>query len=297
VTRPHRLPVTSQPDGRVRRRPGPARVRHARLGRAARPLHPAGRTRPGTAGRRSHRGPVAGVRPVHAGGDRTVLRRAVRHRPAQGRAARADRRHHRLRQVGAAADPGRVAGLGQPAGRDDVRAWRLPGRQRGQGLRAPPARDGNGHRPGRPSHPAGAGLAVRRTDPPGTDAGRRRGQGHRGIYRTGRARAPAYATAAAGDRHRRVRLAGPGPAGLRRRPPDQLRRGMASQNSCRRRRSDPAGRTTVPSPRRPGRRSSKSRRPGHRPGDSKPERVAEFRYLDTTPWAGSATAQRGTHAQ
>ncbi|HWM99311.1 MAG TPA: hypothetical protein VNO54_19900, partial [Streptosporangiaceae bacterium] len=27
------------------------------------------------------------------------------------------------------------------------------------------------------------------------------------------------------------------------------------------------------------------------------ERVAEFRYLDTTPLAGSAPTQRGTHAQ
>ena len=59
-----------------------------------------------------------------------VLRRAVRHRPAQGRAARADRGHHRGGQVGAAADADRVAGLCEPAGCDDVRAGGLQGRQR-----------------------------------------------------------------------------------------------------------------------------------------------------------------------
>ena len=52
---------------------------------------------------------------IHAGGDRGVLRRAVRRRPAPGRAARADRRHHRSGQVRAAADPDRVAGLREPA--------------------------------------------------------------------------------------------------------------------------------------------------------------------------------------
>ena len=61
-------------------------------------------------------GPVEGRRPVHASGDRGVLRRAVRDRPAQGRAARAGRRHHRGRQVRAAADPDRVAGR-SPTGR------------------------------------------------------------------------------------------------------------------------------------------------------------------------------------
>ena len=52
---------------------------------------------------------------VHARGDRGVLRRAVRHRPGQGRAARAGRRDHRGRQVRAAADHDRVAGLREPA--------------------------------------------------------------------------------------------------------------------------------------------------------------------------------------
>jgi len=55
-------------------------------------------------GRRGHRGPLAGGRPVHPRGDRGMLRRAVRPRPAPGRAARADRGDHRHGQVRAAAD-------------------------------------------------------------------------------------------------------------------------------------------------------------------------------------------------
>ena len=48
----------------------------------------------------------------------------------------AGRGHHRLRQVGAAADAGGVARRGEPAGRADLRPGRLQGRQRLQGVRA-----------------------------------------------------------------------------------------------------------------------------------------------------------------
>ncbi len=100
-------PLDRPHHGRQRRRGGR---------RAARRVPAAGRPRPGTTGRRGHRGPLAGGGTVDVRGDRGVLRRAVRHRPAPGRPARADRGHHRRGEVGAAADPDRVAGPGEPAG-------------------------------------------------------------------------------------------------------------------------------------------------------------------------------------
>ena len=58
------------------------------------------------------------------------------------------------------------------------------------GLRAPAARDRDGHRPGRAPDPARPGLAVRRADPAGEDPGRRRGQGRRRLHRTSRVASP-----------------------------------------------------------------------------------------------------------
>ena len=57
-------------------RAGPGRQRQRRCRRAARRLPAAGHSRPGAARRRGDRGTLAGVRPVHPGGDRGVLRRA-----------------------------------------------------------------------------------------------------------------------------------------------------------------------------------------------------------------------------
>jgi hypothetical protein len=152
--------------------------RAARLGPAAR------RARPRAAGRQAIApagGPAAGPR----WRDRRVLRRAVRHRHAQGRAARADRRHHRVGQVRAAADDRRLARGRQPARRDDVRARRLQGRQRVRRLRPAAAHRRHGHRPRPASGRAGAGLAVGRADPARAHPGRGRRQGHRGLPAAG----------------------------------------------------------------------------------------------------------------
>ena len=141
-------------------------------GAAARPAGPGG------AG-----GPLAAGRAGNARHHRRILRRPVRHRHQRRRPARADRRDHRVRQVRAAANHRGLAGGGQPAGRDDLRAGRLQGRRRVQGLRPPAAHGRHGHRSGHPPGGTGAGIARRRADPPGAPAGRRRGQGHRGLHR------------------------------------------------------------------------------------------------------------------
>src|ERR1700760_1422481 len=162
--------------------PGPGRQRQRRRGRPARRLPAAGRARPGAAGAEPDRGRLERQRPGHPGRAGRVLRRAVRPRPAPGRAARPDRRDHRLRQVGAAADAGRILGGGQPARGHDLRAGRLQGRQRVQGLRPAPAHGGHGHRPGRAPGRAGPGVAVGRADPARAHPGRGRRQGHRGLH-------------------------------------------------------------------------------------------------------------------
>ena len=126
-----------------------------------------------------------GVDPGRGG---RVLRWSVRHRYPARRAARSGGRDHRIREIGAAADDRRIAGGGQPAGRDDVRAGRLQGRQRVQGLRSAPAHGGHGHRSRRAPGRAGAGVAERGADPPGAHPGRGRREGHRGLHPPGAAR-------------------------------------------------------------------------------------------------------------
>ena len=130
---------------------------------------------------RGDRGPVECRRPVHAGDDRRVLRRAVRDRHQEGRPARADRGHDRGGQVRAAAVAGRLARGRQPARRDDVRAGRLQGRQRVLRLRAPPAHGRHGHRPGPAPGRAGPGVPVGRADQARAHSGGGRRQGHRGL--------------------------------------------------------------------------------------------------------------------
>ena len=69
---------------------------------------------------------------------RRLVRRAVRDRPAPRRPARPDRRHHRLRQVRAAADDRRLARGGQPPGRMTFVLVDYKGGVGVQGLRALP---------------------------------------------------------------------------------------------------------------------------------------------------------------
>ncbi len=95
-------------------------------------------------------------RPVDRGRDRRVVRRPVRARHAPRRPARPGRRHHRRRQVRAAAVDRRLARGGQPARRHDLRARRLQGRRGVQGLRRPAAHRRHGHRPRHPPRRAGA---------------------------------------------------------------------------------------------------------------------------------------------
>ena len=106
---------------------------------------------------------------------------AVPPRPARRRAARADRRHDRLRQVRAAADAGGGAGHRQPAGPADLRAGRLQGRLGVQGLRPPAAHRRHGHRPRQPPGLAGPDLTRRRAEAPRAPARRAGGQGPRGL--------------------------------------------------------------------------------------------------------------------
>jgi S-DNA-T family DNA segregation ATPase FtsK/SpoIIIE len=99
---------------------------------------------------------------VHAGGRRRVLRRAVRHRPAPGRAARADRGDHRVGQVGAAADL--VASLAV-ANRPDEMTFVLVDYKGGSAFKdcvRPAAHRRHGHRPRRAPGRAGPGVARRR---------------------------------------------------------------------------------------------------------------------------------------
>ena len=155
-------PGLGRPDG-----PGPGagagREPRRRRRRAPGRGPAAGPDRPARPGRRGHRRRLARrlgrttAAPIGVGADGPFvvdLRADGPHAP--------DRGHHRRGQVRAAADDHRLAGRGQPAGRDDLRAHRLQGRQRVQGLRPPAAHRRHGHRPGRPPDRAGAGLAVGR---------------------------------------------------------------------------------------------------------------------------------------
>ena len=107
---------------------------------------------------------MAAFRPDHRRGHRRRGRRAVRYRYQVRRPARADRGDHRRGQVRAAADADRVARGGEPAGLHDVRAHRLQGRQRVQGLREAPAHRRNGQRPRRAPDRTGAGIAIGRAE-------------------------------------------------------------------------------------------------------------------------------------
>ncbi|EKX65804.1 hypothetical protein STRIP9103_08827, partial [Streptomyces ipomoeae 91-03] len=198
-------------------RPDPRRHPGRRRG----PAHQggaAGTARAAAAERRTGRRPLDTAPGLHRRSAGRRLRRPGRLRPGQGRPARTRRRDHRLRQVRTAADLRGRARRGQPAGRTHLRPRRLQGRQRLQGLRRPPAHPRHGHRPGQPSRPARADLAVGRTDPPRAHPGRGRRQGP--------ARVPGHAPpeprhaarAPAGHRHRRVRHPLPGDPGLHPRP-------------------------------------------------------------------------------
>ena len=182
---PRSDPTSCRPTGapRLARSIAPIRdVSSADDGVGAPGLCPAaGCAEDGAAVRHPDREPLAGRRPVHAGSHRRVLRRAVRHRHQQGRAARADRGDDRLREVGAAADDRRLARRREPARRDDVRAHRLQGRQRVRRVRAAAAHRRHGHRPGPAPSRTGPGIAVGRAHPARAHPGRGRRQGHRGL--------------------------------------------------------------------------------------------------------------------
>ncbi len=137
---------------------------------------PAARRAPaGAADRGRHRGPLAAGRAITT---QAVVGESYDGPFAldlqAGRAARADRGHHRFRQVGAAADHRRLARGGQHAGGDDVRPGRLQGRLGVQGLRPTPAHRRHGDRPRRASRGAGTGVAGRRTEAARAHPGRGR---------------------------------------------------------------------------------------------------------------------------
>ena len=78
---------------------------------------------------------------------RGPVRRPVR-RSTWARARTCWSRHHRVRQERAAADAGRLAGGGEPARCDELRAHRLQGRRRLPGCAPAAAHRRHGHRPG-----------------------------------------------------------------------------------------------------------------------------------------------------
>src|SRR5690606_1483312 len=94
--------------------PGPRREHRGRRRHHPHEQPAAGRHTAGPTDRGGGPGALAPHRPHHHRGHRRGRRRALRGGPRPGRAARSRGRHHRLRQVRAAADAHRLAGRGEP---------------------------------------------------------------------------------------------------------------------------------------------------------------------------------------
>ncbi len=133
-----------------------------------------------------HRQGVAPAPAVDRGDHRRSLGRAVRHRSQPRRTARSRRGNNRRRQVRAPADARRVPRRGQQDRRDVVRAGRLQGRERIQGVREASAHRRHGDRPRPAAHRARPDVTVRRATPTRAPPARRRMQGHRRLPRGSR---------------------------------------------------------------------------------------------------------------